>query len=195
MALRFILLLFLVGLLTGCAAKLQPYGGAGDKLLDDRSVWTLRIGRGNSQLFAGLLALNRKDGGLEAVLLDSTGIKLLAEKVSAEGEVEIVSILPAVKNRGLAPFLGEALYRLFLLDGGVASAVPCLRGGLITKCFGIDSDGRLVKFRRLGPWVLWSGDYSVIHGGSSPVLARARLNSGWLTPYLELERSGNYQSR
>jgi hypothetical protein len=186
MPLKKILLLAVALHLYGCAATpLQPYPQARELLPEGQTLWTARIGRGNSPLFAGLLLLNKTGPDLEAVLLDATGIKLLAEKVLASGEVTVVSALPPVRNKRLGPFLGTGLHRLFSDPGGPAGQA-CRRDGLLELCFGTDESGHLRKFRRLGPFVLWSGDYFI----NNHEISSARLNSGWLTPYLHLERSG-----
>ncbi len=186
---RVLLLIILLSQVYGCGAALQPYPHSAGLFPDGQSLWKIRIGRGESQLFAGLLALNKKAEALEAVLLDSTGIKLLEEKVSASGEVEIVSALPAVRNKRLGPFLGEGLSRLFFMPAGFTDEL-CRRQGLFELCFGAEKEEHLVKFRRLGPFVLWSGDYFINNYDSEPLVTGARLKGGWLTPYLHLERSG-----
>jgi hypothetical protein len=177
--------------LSGCGAGLQSYSHPEELFSEGQTLWKVRIDRGDSQLFAGLLALNKKDAVLEAVLLDSTGIKLLQEKILATGALEVVSALPAVRNKRLAPFLGEGLFRLFFIPDRVTDG-PCHREGLFALCFGVDDQGQLVKFRRLGPFVLWSADYFINGYDAAPVLTGARLNSGWLTPSLQLEKSGDY---
>ncbi|MEN8134598.1 MAG: hypothetical protein ABFS18_03550 [Thermodesulfobacteriota bacterium] len=186
---KVLLLIILLSPIYGCGVALQPYPHSSGLFTDGQTLWQARIGRGESQLFAGLLALNKKGPVLEAVLLDSTGIKLLEEKVLASGEVEIISALPAVRNKRLGPFLGEGLFRLFFVPPGFTEE-PCRRQGLFELCFGSEDEEHLVKLRRLGPFVLWSGDYFINNYDSGPMVIGARLNGGWLTPYLQLERSG-----
>jgi hypothetical protein len=186
---KMLLLIILLSQVYGCGVGLRPYPQSAELFPDGQTLWQVRIGRGESQLFAGLLALNKKGEGLEAVLLDSTGIKLLEEKVLSSGEVEIISALPAVRNKRLGPFLGEGLFRLFFSTTGFTDE-PCRREGLFELCFGVDDEEHLIKFRRLGPFVLWSGDYFINNHGSEPMVTGARLNGGLLTPYLQLDRSG-----
>ncbi|MDT8335498.1 MAG: hypothetical protein RQ753_07355 [Desulfurivibrionaceae bacterium] len=180
--------LVIIGSLCGCAAGLQPYPAVGGLFSDGQNLWEIRIDRGGSQLFAGLLALDLKGDALEAVLLDGTGIKLLEERVSASEGVENVAVLPAVRNKRLAPFLAEGLHRVFLA-GGEGGEV-CRHDGLFKLCFGEESRGHLVKLKRLGPFVLWSVDYFINNYDSVDVVDRARLASGWWSPSLNLKRSG-----
>jgi hypothetical protein len=186
---KMLLFIVLLSQIYGCAAGLQPYPQSAELFPDGQTLWQVRLGRGGSQFFAGLLALNKKEDSLEAVLLDSTGIKLLEEKVLSSGQVEVVSVLPAVRNKRLAPFLGKGLFRLFFSPTGLSDE-PCRRDGLFELCLGTEDDGHLVKFRRLGPFVLWSVDYFINNHGSGPLVTEARLNAGWFAPYLQLERSG-----
>lgn len=185
---RILLFIVVLSQIYGCAASLKPYPASSELVTDGQSLWTARIGRGDSQLFAGLLALNKKGEELGAVLLDSTGIKLLEEKILATGDVEVVSSMAAVRNKRLGPFLGEGLFRLFFNHQGMNNE-PCRQDGLFELCFGIDDEEHLVIFKRLGPFVLWSGDYSINSYDSGSELTGARLNSGWLTPYLHLEKN------
>jgi len=186
---KMLLLIILLSQVYGCGVALQPYPQAAGLFPDGQSLWKIRLGRGESRLFAGLLALNKKGEALEAVLLDSTGIRLLEEKVLSSGEVEIISALPAVRNKRLGPFLGEGLLRLFFVPTGFTDEL-CRRQGFFELCFGAEAEDHLVKFRRLGPFVLWSGDYFINNYDSEPLVTGARLKGGWLTPYLHLERSG-----
>ena len=55
------------------------------------------------------------------------------------------------------------------------------------SCFG-ELDGQLVKTRSLGPFVLWRAEYFINNYGSRTLIGRARLNSFWPAPYLDLQR-------
>lgn len=191
---KIFLVLLVLTLTSGCGANLKSYPAEQQLLPAGPTLWEVRIGRHSSQFFAGLLALNKKNAVLEAVLLDSTGIKLVEEKILSTGEVQVISVLPALRNSRLSKLLGEGLARLFF-NRQDAGTDPCRREGLLELCFGTKEDGSLVKFRRIGPFVLWSGDYFINNHDSKPVVTGARLNGGWLTPYLQLEKSGNGQSR
>jgi len=173
----------------GCSVGLQPYPD-GDRLFQDsQTLWEIRIDRGGEKLFAGLLALERKGESLDAVLLDGTGIKLLEERVLASGEVVNISTLPAIRNKRLAPLLGKGLHRLFF-DFEIYGEGVCRRDGLFELCFGAQSEGHLIKLRRLGPLILWSVDYFIKNSDAALKVNSARLDSGWPAPSLDLKRSG-----
>jgi hypothetical protein len=186
---KVLLLAFVFAQLYGCAAGLKPYPDGDGLFPDEQSLWEIRINRGGSQLFAGLLVLDRKGQSLEAVLLDGTGIKLLAERVLASGEVENVSVSPAVRNKRLAPLLGDGLHRM-IFSFGEEGGSACYRDGLFEYCFGAESESHLVKFKRLGPFVLWSVDYFINKYDSTIAVDNARLDSNWPVPSLILKRSG-----
>lgn len=182
---KLLLLIPVIVQLYGCAAGLKPYPAGAGLFPEGQSLWGIRLDRGGSRLFAGLLVLEGKRQGLDAVLLDSTGIKLLEERVLPSGELENVSVLPAVGNKRLAPLLGEGLHRVFFPFAEVGA--PCYRDGLFKYCFGAESEGHLVKSKRLGPFVLWSADYFINKYDSTVAIDKVRLDSGWFSPSLVLE--------
>lgn len=185
---KVLLLILLSCQLAGCTSVLYPYPQAAELFPDGQSLWQIRLGRGESQLFTGLLALDKKQDRLTAILLDSTGIKLLEESVRSSGEVEIITQLPAVRNKRLAPFLGKGLLRLFF-NTPDSHNEPCRRNGLFELCFGVNDKGQLIKSSNMGPFVLWSSDYFINNDGSTPILTETRLNAGWFTPSLQLNRN------
>ena len=184
----FWLLLALVSQLYGCGAGLKELATSPDLRLESPSLWQVNIGRGEADIFTGLLVLKPEGDDLRAVLLDSMGIKLLEERIGKGGELEVVSGIPAVTSRRLPAFLGEGIYRLFLTPG-VSDGKTCRRDGFFTKvCLAEKEAGHLVKLRRMGPFVLWSGDYFINNYDSAADLQGARLDSGWFVPYLHLEK-------
>ena len=61
---KLLLLIFVISQVYGCGASLKSYPDAKELFPDGQTLWKVRIGRGDSQLFAGLLAINKKDKGL-----------------------------------------------------------------------------------------------------------------------------------
>lgn len=179
--------LIFLWLLTGCGATMVVSTVSPELSVAEPSLWTVRLGRGDQEIFAGLLVLRNEGDAIRAVLLDSTGIKLLEERVSASGEVTVIKAISAVKNKRLPAFLGEGLYRLFFNSAGFAGEV-CRRDGFARLCFGEEDSGQLVKLRRFGPFVLWRADYFINNYGSGSVISGARLTSFWPAPYLDLQR-------
>lgn len=183
-----LLLLALASQLYGCGAGLRNVATSPDLLADQPSLWQLQIGRGDSSIFTGLLVLKPEGEDLHAVLLDSMGIKLLEEKIDQGGNVEVIYAIPMVKDKRLPTFLGGGLHRLFFNNGGFAGRT-CRSDGWATVCLGEKAAGHLVKLRRVGPFVLWSADYLINNYDSAAVMTDARLNSGWLVPYLHLKKN------
>lgn len=185
--LRMIILLLLAALFAGCAPALRPFGAPPPSLPAEPTLWTLALRRGGEPLYTGLLLLSRSEAGAGMVLLDPTGIKLLEGQVSEAGQVTGVKALRPVADRGLPDFLGQVVQRLFLRAPPPPSAT-CRPEGFGQLCQGLDRYGQLVRFRRWGPFVLWSADYSINHEDEPALLTGARLGQGWLTPEVALER-------
>ena len=181
------LALILLGLLTGCGGTVVVSAVPPELSVAEPSLWTVRLGRGDQEIFAGLLALRHEGDAIRAVLLDSTGIKLLEERIASSGEVTVIKAISAVKDKRLPSFLGEGLYRLFFNSDGFGGEL-CRRDGLARLCLGEQDSGQLVKLRRFGPFVLWRAEYFINNYGSSSVISGARLNSFWPAPYLDLQR-------
>lgn len=184
----FLLVLVLTSQLYGCGAGLRGLPTSPDLLLDRPSLWQVNIGGDEAAIFTGLLVLKPEGSDLRAVLLDSMGIKLLEEKISRGGEVEVVSGIEAVTSRRLPSFLGKGLHRLFLSPGPHDGKI-CRSDGLTAKvCVGEKATGHLVKLRRIGPFVLWSADYFINNYDSAEEMTGVRLDSGWFVPTLRLEK-------
>jgi len=179
--------LILAAFLSGCATHLMSVP-AGLKLLpDEPTLWKLSLERGDRPLYTGLLILKRDADGERLVLLDSTGIKLLEERVTGRGEVVGIKALPQVADRGLPQFLGRSIYRLFMTDAPEAGEAcrPQTTGEL---CLGFDPAGRLVKIRSWGHFVLWWGKYSINNEQPNGHAAEAALAEGWFAPEVKLQR-------
>lgn len=185
---RIVPFLLLLSQLWSCAPALSTFPESRELFADGQELWEIHLGRGDSGLFAGLLLLDRKGDQLEAVLLDATGIKLLEETVTAGGEVKIVSALPTVRDKRLPAFLGKGLHRLFFNVANLGGE-PCRPDGWGELCFGVNDRGTLVKFRKIGPFVLWSADY-LINNYDAKAISGAELRSGWLVPHIRLRKSG-----
>ena len=181
------LALICLGLLSGCGGGLVASGVSPELSPSESTLWTLRLGRADREIFSGILALRNEGDVIRAVLLDSTGIKLLEENIFRSGEVTVIKALAAVKDKRLPSFLGEGLHRLFFSSGGFGGEV-CRPDGIASLCLGEKGPGRLVKLRRFGPFVLWRAEYFINDHGSGVLVNRARLNSFWPAPYLDLRK-------
>jgi len=187
MSLRGLTGLILAALLSGCASHLAPPPTGLELLPAEPTLWKLSLARGDRTLYSGLLLLSRVEAGGRLVLLDSTGIKLLEERLDGVGEVSGIKALRQVADRGLPALLGRSIYRLFLTAPPEAGKTcrPQSPGEL---CLGLDSAGRLVKIRRWGPFVLWEGAYSINNGEPVRQTVEASLGGGWFTPEVRLRR-------
>lgn len=178
----------IVAIFLSACAQIEKSRVERDNLLPTgRSLWQLTIGKQEKPKFTGLLALRGSEQGLEAVLLDSTGIKLLAERITPDGRIEIQSAIPVIKEKGLPSFLGKGLHRIFL-SGADVGPVPCRQDSLIRRCFGESRNGRLGKSASFGPFELWSVEYLINKDNDLSPVSGAILDSGWFVPSIGLER-------
>lgn len=179
--------LLLAALLAGCGAHLTPALTNPALLPSEPTLWKLALRRGGEPRYTGLLLLSRADEGIGMVLLDPTGIKLLEGLVKESGVVAEVKALRPVADRGLPDFLGGVVQRLFLLPPPPVGET-CRPEGLGKLCQGFNEAGQLVRIRSWGPLVLWAADYSINNETAPPLFTGARLDEGWLTPEVGLER-------
>jgi|GEM_PF-5739640 len=90
------------------------------------SAWKLAIGR-DGKRFTGILLVRVEDDGLAMVVIDPTGITLIGGRVDNSGRVTVNDGLARVRKSGLGPFVGRALYRIFIASGRKARE-GCLKG-------------------------------------------------------------------
>lgn len=179
--------LLITVLLAGCATHLSRSTAAPALLPAEPSLWKLALRRGGEPRYTGLLLLSKGEDGIDMVMLDATGIKLLEGQVRESGEVVGVKALGPVVDRGLPDFLGGVVQRLFLL-APPPTGETCRPEGFGKLCQGFNESGRLVRIRSWGPFVLWTAGYSINNEIAPARLIGAHLDEGWLAPEVGLER-------
>lgn len=147
-----LLVLFGVSTLAGCAPpsstlRLSPEQAG----KDENRLFTLRIERWGEVRFSGLLALRQGGGEVHYALLDASGVKLLQARVDAAGESRVLHAKGALKDSNLAPFLGEALARVFLQE---PKEVPCAGRWWHRLC----RRNEYMKSGYFGPLPLWRAE-------------------------------------
>ena len=183
---RSIFALFIISTLCGCSPMMSRVNN--DQMLPTgRSLWQLTIGNPETPRFTGLLALRESAESMDVVLLDSTGIKLLSERIESGGEIAVQSAVQLVKEKGLPEYLGNGLYRIFQFGNGKDDAL-CSQTFLLSTCFGEDTEGRLVKSGHFGPFQLWSVEYFIKKESDVFLLSGITLKQGWLKPDILLKR-------
>lgn len=120
-------------------------------------LYNLRIDRWGERRFSGLLALQRKTGGLCYALLDASGITLLEAEIASGGEQEILQGKTQITETKLPVYLGTALYRVFGLD---PEEYPCSFNGVLRFCLDSSPSGGWSKRAEMLPFTVWSA-----HGG------------------------------
>ncbi|MBU0729657.1 MAG: hypothetical protein KKE17_11760 [Proteobacteria bacterium] len=143
--------------LWGCgASSFQPLSRLDHSMTSENSLWHLSLKHREKERYSGLLGLREIEGGMHLVLLDSTGIKVMEATTDKHGNVELISALDAVKDTGLADYLGQALNRIFFLE---PDSLPCAYEGMMHLCQGNINPDQVKKSASLWFFSLWDVDY------------------------------------
>lgn len=132
-------------------------------------LFNLRIERWGEIRFSGLLALQQGGGEVHYALLDASGVKLLQARVDAAGESQALHAKGALKDSSLAPFLGEALARIFLQE---PKEGPCAGWWWHRLC----RQDEAMKSGYFGPLLLWRAEVP----GASVGMETISYHQPWL---------------
>jgi hypothetical protein len=153
---RWILFILIIQFISGCSINKIPEHNDQHFLCIEESLWKLTIEKWGTERFAGLLAVRTLGPDFHLVLLDATGIKLLETAISNGSDVRVVSVLKAVRDRGLPEYLSKSTSCIF---DTMPDDVNCSRHGLIRICKKKPILDVKRKEARFGPFLLWSVDY------------------------------------
>lgn len=138
----------------------------------------IRIERWGKVKFNGILALRATHTGLHYALIDATGIKLLQAWSDAEGNHNSIPPTGPLAEKGLAPFLSEAIARIYLIN---PFSLPCSRTGFRAVCIA-DEDGIRKKtgsFAGVRYWHVEGGLNVGIHNSGATGID-TRYSQPWL---------------
>ncbi len=113
---------------------------------------SIRVERWDTLRFSGLLGLRKNPTGLEYVLLDATGAKLLMVEVAENGSQNLLRVSGPLKKTDFAPFLSEALARIYLQE---PAGTSCIGSWLYQVCREESEDKSWSKYGKVGPFKLW----------------------------------------
>ncbi|MDK9708513.1 MAG: hypothetical protein OEL83_15835 [Desulforhopalus sp.] len=122
---------------------------------DEKSgrLLNIRVQRWDTERFSGLLGLRQREADLYYVLLDATGVKLLEAEVALDGSHQLLRVTGPMKNTEFAPFLSEALARIYLQE---PSLLPCGGGWWQSLCReAVGTGGGFRKYAQIGPLPFW----------------------------------------
>lgn len=139
----------------------------------------IRIERWDTLRFAGLLGLRQTAGGLDYILLDATGVKLLQAEVAGDGSFTLKQESGPLHKTGLAPFLSEALARIYLQE---PVRPPCAGSWWYRLCRQEDERGARVKYGQAWPFTVWR-----VTGGDGQGEAAVTYQQPWLGVKVKLE--------
>jgi hypothetical protein len=112
----------------------------------------IRVERWDTVRFSGLLGLRETAEGLYYVLLDATGVKLLEVEVAGDGSHKLLRVSGPLKKTDFAPFLSEALVRIYLQEPDEKS---CVVSWLYQVCREEGEDKGWDKYGQAGPFKVW----------------------------------------
>ena len=153
---------------------------------EPNKLLTIRIERWDEELFSGFLGL-RKDAEFSYILLDATGVKLLEAEVSGGGGHNLQAKGP-LKESDLAPFLSEALSRIYLQE---PDRTPCAGSWFYRLCRENHveiKEKSWKKHARTGFFTIWQASGSTIEGDKETVV----YSQPWLGVSIELEPMMNH---
>lgn len=113
---------------------------------------SIRVERWDTVRFSGLLGLRENAAGLYYVLLDATGVKLLEVAVARDGRHNLLRVSGPLKKSDLAPFLSEALARIYLQE---PDDMPCDGSWFYRLCREESGDRGWHKYGQAGPFTVW----------------------------------------
>ena len=154
-------------LLASCAFRTTTVfrGFAGGEA--SYTLYNLQIERWGERRFSGLLALQRKTGGLCYALLDASGVSLIEADIDWTGLQRILQGQPQLMKTGVPDYLGTAIYRVFGLD---PEEYPCSWNGVLRFCFDSSpADGWSKKAEAL-PFTVWQAHGSNGTNGKKPTI-------------------------
>ena len=112
----------------------------------------IRVERWDTVRFSGLLGLQKNAAGLQYVVLDATGVKLLEVEVTGDGSDKVLRVDGVLKNSDFAPFLSEALARIYLQE---VDGIGCIGSWFYRVCREESEDSGWVKYGQAGPFKVW----------------------------------------
>lgn len=175
---RLIALFFLV-FLSGCTLSsnslvLAPV----PEITAYQKLQHIRIERWGEVKFNGILALRAADEGLHYALIDATGIKLLQAWSDAKGDHNAITPTGPLAAKGLAPFLSEAIARMYLIN---PLTLPCSSKGFLSVCIKNDN-GLKTKSGSFAGITYWNveGGSNTVQNINTATRIDTRYNQPWL---------------
>lgn len=115
-------------------------------------LMSIRIERWDTLRFSGLLGVRETASGLDYVLLDATGVKLLQAEVAGDGGYRMLQESGPLHRSRLPQFLAEALARIYLQE---PDRLPCTGSWLYRLCREAGEGDFSVKSGHAGPFTVW----------------------------------------
>ncbi len=119
----------------------------------ESTLMNIRVERWGRVKFSGLLGLGKRDAGLQYVLLDATGVKLLAGTIKYNGAAPLPG--GVLQGTMTANFLHTAFTRVFIIE---PAQKPCSGSWFLRLCSRRKNGGDGEKSLRSAFMTLWRVD-------------------------------------
>jgi hypothetical protein len=171
-------------LISGCSVPLTT--STATVFTEDElkgKLLNIRIERFENPQFYGLIGLRNKENALHYALLDASGVKLLEAEATPDGRYNSDRAGGPLKDSALAPFLSEALARIYLQE---PSTLPCAGSWFHRLCHLENADNSWTKFGRSGPFTIWT---VAGRGPAGEAAATIVYHQPWLGVKIHLEEA------
>lgn len=171
-------------LLASCGTRqVVPLDMAGKDTGTGRLL-NISVQRWDTVRFSGLLGLRVNAAGLQYVLLDASGAKLLDVAVAGDGDHDLLRVSGPMKNTDFAPFLSEALARIYLQK---PAGMGCEGSWFSKICREESEDYSLSTSGQAGPFTVWQSTSRTRRGGSGADADAVVYRQPWLGVRIYLE--------
>lgn len=145
---KVLLLLCVTLLLVSCGRRSSNVADIKPVVQQQSGMYALKLLQRNRLRFSGLLAVKLGGDGLEYVLLDASGVTLLAANVALDGTVKLKQAVAEMERKGFVGYFSTVVHRTFQL---YPETLPC--EGSFFHSFCLDGQN---KTERFGPFLNWS---------------------------------------
>lgn len=155
---------------TGCAAGIMRVVPPPTLAITGETLWKMEVEHQGVEQFSGLLALRKEPDGTALVLLDPTGLRLLAGFVPQAGDFRVDECMRPVAATRLPDLVALSVQRVFHPGSGDAAWYEEGEG----------AERLPVRAETLGPFLLWSVHYRPAAADAPlPAFSSAEMRAPW----------------
>ncbi len=145
---KLFLLILLASLLVSCAGQSRKLDLSTPVVQQQSGMYALRILQQHRLRFSGILGVKKTEKGLDYVLLDASGVSLIAVSVDMDGQTAVKQAVKEMEEKGFVSYFSTVVHKIFQLS---PDQLPC--EGSFLHSFCLDGVEKTVRF---GPFLNWS---------------------------------------